>query len=149
MELVARHDLSPPEEPGGCKGNAGLTEAQVSQVDHIWVGQTAEAGDPPWTMQVKIATHPHLTVLLKLDWLVTVFCNIVQKKRAALTSENVNKLVCFSDWLREKWEADGSVKLHYMLINETVMAYVGFWNNSLMIPIMRIQAWSRNDGPAF
>ncbi|KAJ4946070.1 hypothetical protein JOQ06_023745 [Pogonophryne albipinna] len=28
--------------------------------------------------------------------------NIVQKKRAALTSENVNKLVCLSDWLREK-----------------------------------------------
>ncbi|XP_029289020.1 zinc finger BED domain-containing protein 4-like [Cottoperca gobio] len=28
--------------------------------------------------------------------------NIVQKKSAALTSENVNKLVCLSDWLRKK-----------------------------------------------
>ncbi|XP_038129201.1 E3 SUMO-protein ligase ZBED1-like [Cyprinodon tularosa] len=28
--------------------------------------------------------------------------NIVQKKRAALSSENVEKLVCLSDWLKEK-----------------------------------------------
>ncbi|KAJ4945477.1 hypothetical protein JOQ06_023162 [Pogonophryne albipinna] len=28
--------------------------------------------------------------------------NIVQKKRAALSSENVNRLVCLSNWLKEK-----------------------------------------------
>lgn len=28
--------------------------------------------------------------------------NIVQKKRATLSSNNVNKLVCLSDWLKEK-----------------------------------------------
>ncbi|KAI4805253.1 hypothetical protein KUCAC02_009879 [Chaenocephalus aceratus] len=28
--------------------------------------------------------------------------NIVQKKRAALSSEHVNKLVCLSNWLKEK-----------------------------------------------
>lgn len=58
-------------------------------------------------------THPQLSALARkylaspatsvpCERLFSLAGNIVQKKRAALSSENVNRLVCLSNWLKEK-----------------------------------------------
>ncbi|XP_038141170.1 E3 SUMO-protein ligase ZBED1-like [Cyprinodon tularosa] len=57
--------------------------------------------------------HPQLSVLARkylgspatsvpCERLFSLAGNIVQKKRAALSSENVNRLVCLSNWLKER-----------------------------------------------
>ncbi|XP_034085994.1 zinc finger BED domain-containing protein 4-like isoform X2 [Gymnodraco acuticeps] len=57
--------------------------------------------------------HPQLSALARkylgspatsvpCERLFSLAGNIVQKKRAALSSENVNRLVCLSNWLKEK-----------------------------------------------
>ncbi|KAJ7985047.1 hypothetical protein DPEC_G00361090 [Dallia pectoralis] len=59
--------------------------------------------------------HPQLSVLARkylgtpatsvpCERLFSLAGNVVQKKRAALSSENVNRLVCLSNWLKEKYK---------------------------------------------
>uniref|UniRef100_A0A3Q3X9E4 HAT C-terminal dimerisation domain-containing protein n=1 Tax=Mola mola TaxID=94237 RepID=A0A3Q3X9E4_MOLML len=76
--------------------------------------------------------HPQLSVLARkylaspatsvpCERLFSLAGNIVEKKRAALSSENVNILVCLSKWLKESWGMDqekpGSLLLEILILS--------------------------------
>ena len=64
-----------------------------------WSAHTGAHGKLAHIAQKYLAT-PASTV--PCERLFSLAGHIVQKKRSALTSENVNKLVCLSNWLKEK-----------------------------------------------
>lgn len=65
-----------------------------------WWSVNAEAQVKLSSLARKYLATPATTV--PCERLFSPAGNIVQKKRASLNSENVNKLVCLSNWLKEK-----------------------------------------------
>lgn len=104
--LLFNSDSESEDEEGAIRPNMALSryraEPRISETDCPLQWWSTHAG-----------AHPHLSALARkylgspatsvpCERLFSLAGNIVQKKRAALSSENVNRLVCLSNWLKEK-----------------------------------------------
>ncbi|XP_057682235.1 zinc finger BED domain-containing protein 4-like [Corythoichthys intestinalis] len=81
---------------------------------------------------VHAGAHPHVSNLAKkylaspatsvpCERIFSLAGNIIQKKRAALSAENVNRLICLSNWLKGMTKPGEMRKFHHLSINACLL----------------------------
>ncbi|KAL7880549.1 hypothetical protein SRHO_G00028030 [Serrasalmus rhombeus] len=102
-ELLQDGSIKATSEPTGSNAlSLCKAEQTISETDCPLQSWSAHAGAHPQlsTLARKYLASPATSVPCERGF--SLAGNIIQKKRAALSSENVNRLVCLSNWLKEK-----------------------------------------------